>query len=541
MAETLKRISNAFLNYCRRHPLQVLSLGAVVGLVVMYGASRFQKPFPHWDEPGGESVVVAPPPSEPFFGSDALDEAPSSAPSTPAASITPSTQPSTQPQDPEQVSKDLLWDPEEANVAPRYRLPVKLSTDELHQLILDMECLEDLCEAHHLLLVDHGTIGRTVTDNQVRDAIFWRIKNRRGFKEPELPFRWKEFNESGPSFSIISRLTAAYVGFRVNRIRYRIIGAQHTEGDYRFVAFATKHYCSEMQTAEAWIRRAEQLQRWLVDDGVLTRMSVASTTLDKYKSADNFIQTIRRKHEDRPIPADTPNPVARVAPGGNWHGDDTLVTMNHLQMSRYRAIQLELEASLGVELSHDYSPQVERQKPPLLRARDTYLTRKAAFRGIAAELRTLASSTDFDRSAEAIKLMDTILDTKAAHDLKQAEKFHGALTRMARRGGDKFTVAETAALEAAEAWHKDVFNQYRAQHERMERLITMLRQSKSAPVRRLAAPSTIDSVEEDSLVKYHVWLFDPFSFTPNQKKKISSKNVDPTYRDAAELPKPEEE
>jgi hypothetical protein len=289
-ASSLNILTTQLTMFAGRNWLWLIMIAAALGAAVIYSYARRRVPFPDWDKQNSaapSSPVSQPPQVEHSASTQAADIA-------------------------EDQSREALYDPEKPSVDPKYRLPANLSTDEVHKLILDMECLVDLAKAHDQLFTDYNNLYATLVNPQVKEVFFWRIKNQAGFKEPALPARWQEFSEAG-AFSDVDELGTAYVAGRVERLRYRIIGGKFTSGDVKFVRFAMAYYTGDIPKLAGWIAKAKQLNRWMIDDQIITPDTLVKTSLDDYTNPQGMIDAIRLAHASV---GPSPQPIAQVNPDG---------------------------------------------------------------------------------------------------------------------------------------------------------------------------------------------------------------------------------
>lgn len=219
------------------------------------------------------------------------------------------------PEDPEERARLLAWDPNNPNTPEKYRLPAKLSDAETIRLMANLRCLVEFYQVRAGMHGAYAEIYERAAHSQ--EAMFDRIQSQKGFKYPEICFRWYEFMMAGSSDNVFlimfDWLGTSSVYTRAAAIRFRIIGGKHTIGDIQFVDTAIQNVIDQYQQYEPRTRRAMQLRDWLLEEQLLFQKYATNvlaptkegleTPLDQWPDLQTFVdQTYRKYHGDKGNP-----------------------------------------------------------------------------------------------------------------------------------------------------------------------------------------------------------------------------------------------
>lgn len=504
------------LDWASRHRFPLLVGAVVLGFVFLYGYDRRAKPFPTWDQPPGNSSAEAKNVSNPAT----LPASPKSVALQPDilqvnAADPPAAQSATQPAiakpDIERQSALAMYDPEDPGVDPKYKLPAKLSTVEAHQLILDLECLVDFANSHDQLFADYQAIYTTLTDPQVKEVLYWRIKNQVGFKEPQLPVRWREFSQASP-LKFTDVLKTFYVMDRVGRIRDAIIGGQYAAGDIKFVAFATSYYADDIPKLAEWVSKAKQLNKWMIEDQVLTTDSTIKTSLDDYSNPQSLITRIRQAHAQAKATDIGLRPIANVSPSAPTEpsrSNDPIAAAAEIRrqtVARFTAAQkAEFVRNLdtvaqAVTTDVRFNPPPVKKKPnssggwgymdadlekkelgepvvPLTHAREAYvqMREKLAARGDA--LSAAVSQGTLTNATELMSVYRSVMQNDISKDKEQERQLEWVIRRLKDRYnlGKSFTLGEVEDIQAAANRCNERLTFYAEQQKLMKKVLDAFR------------------------------------------------------------------
>jgi hypothetical protein len=491
--------------FISRYKLQLITIAAVGGVLCAYHVYQREKPFPDWEGPSVRSV-------------DSQPTKPISLPDT------------------ENVSRANFYDPDAPEVDPRYKLPTKLTSSELHQFILNLECLVDFCRARDQLLTDYNLLYQQLTDPKIKDAFLLRIRNQQGFKHANLSIEWQEFSNTGPFIVSVPELQTLYVMNRVGIIRSRIIGATYMPGDMAFVDYATHSYIDDLERLAAWVKKASLLQEWLVEDSVITRDSALSTSIDKFDTISQLIDLIRRRHADPPQggPQKAEDTRQVVALQYDWNSPTGQVQAELGEAERQQLVTLVDRECLAILNQRHFSStgnnenqsavipimnlwsfmiEPERRQPsvetiniaPLEAQRRDYFLRKSMLRQIGDNLQNALKHDSMDDSVMILGIYESAMQTRVAQYDNEMAPFKDMIASL---GSDdahqvRFTVGQVKKIKSTWVWLDATLQKYAAQEQKMDQLLVMLRGAKNPILRRLVLR-----------YKFDEGVVDPFSSSP---------------------------
>lgn len=220
------------------------------------------------------------------------------------------------PEDPEERATLLGWDPNNEDTPAKYKLPAKLSDKQTRRLIADLYCVSKFYQTRAELHDSYSRIYDHLMLSQ--DVIYERIETQKGFRYPELSYRWYEFISAGKSENVFTMsfmwASTGYVTGRVSQIRFRIIGGRHTVGDVKFVAEAIQNVINEYQQYEPRTRRAMQIRDWIVNERLLVSPYDPVLRDNEIARMRNLMETPLDKHPELQVYV---NEIYRT-----YHGDD---------------------------------------------------------------------------------------------------------------------------------------------------------------------------------------------------------------------------
>jgi hypothetical protein len=488
--------TSAIRSFATRHKLPLVTIAAVVGILWAYHTFHRETPFPTWEN--GSVPVV--------HGSD-VDSVPTS--------------------DSEQKSLDAWYDPDNAQVDPKYKLPPNLSTAETHQFILNLECLVDLAQTHDRLFSEYNALYARLTNSSIKDVLFSRTKNQQGFRHTNLSVEWQEFSDSGALTTLFDELQTNYVMNRVERIRSAILGNRYSAGDVAFVNYATNSYFKDYPRLAEWIKKATLLQQWLVEDSVITADSALPTSIDQVTDISEMIALIRRRHSDlQPVGpqaiAANGSVVANLTDQEHKHIvfvlDDEVSTILNLRVSASGSLG-PVERPFGRELepreldlleymANPHGRQIQEltaDVTPLQHRKDNYLLRKGMFRSIGDQLSNALAQDTLDDTGVIQSTYKGILSANAIHDASKLKPFEDMIKSLEGENLNKyrFTIGQVQMIGDTATWMQEAMQRYHDQDIKMSILLDLLRGAKDAGLRMLVP-------------RYRVLfgLVDPFSPSP---------------------------
>ncbi len=455
--------------FIAQHKLPLLTVAVVAGMLVVYHATQRGPAFPDWDKARGTN----------------------SDPRDPAASPDP--------------AKDKL---------------VKLSGQELHQLILNMECLTDMASAHDQLIGDYNALYRRIANPNVQEALFLRIKNQQPFKHAELSVQWQQFYEHG-EIGFIDIYGTSYVSSRVARIRLNIIGGRYHQFDINFVSDATAHLNNDFPNVADWVNKAKLLQGWLVDDSILTSDSTLTTSIDEFANVSELIASIQKRHTNGPSTG--PQAIARVreldasliAKLTDKEHSNLMTRLKYeiqwLTINRnpdeyvHEGIQLpnpQRQVDLWAYMSDpklDWPHVLDRPLAvlPLEQLKMNYVLRKGMFGTILEPLRSAIKEGDVENASTISSSYAQILANNVTLDPKQEQLFSDQIAALQSPDVEqiRLTVTQVQIITTAGSWLDSALRRYTDEEAKMNNLLAMLRSSKNQRLRILVLPySSIDGI-----------------------------------------------
>ena len=169
-----------------------------------------------------------------------------------------------------EVFHETFFDPQVQGADPRYSHAVELTKEQVRDVIEKVDALEQRCQAFNRVQGTYLELDAWLTQSNVEDAFFARMKSGQGFKYPDLPELWAKYSDKGgPDLNLPEYIRLGYFGLRIGSIKKSIVRGRATEGDLKFLEHAYGYTDELMIRIHGRLRIARRLEGYLKAEGML--------------------------------------------------------------------------------------------------------------------------------------------------------------------------------------------------------------------------------------------------------------------------------